>query len=97
MIDLVQFPVIGLASEKPGASRAIVTPIRWAIHHTQSQLISPKNYAFFRDDQEGRGILSQEKEKLPQAWQLFEDTIPKVMSPPTKATLEEFKADEVKE
>ncbi len=37
------------------------------------------------------------KERLPQAWQLFEEIVPKVMSPPTKATLEEFKAYEVKE
>ena len=37
------------------------------------------------------------KENLPQAWQLFEETVPKVMNPPTEATLEEFKAYEVKE
>ncbi|MFQ5721564.1 MAG: hypothetical protein ACE5GI_03655 [Candidatus Aminicenantales bacterium] len=37
------------------------------------------------------------KEKLPQAWQLFEETVPKVMNPPKKATLEEFKAYEVEE
>jgi len=37
------------------------------------------------------------REKIPHAWQLFEETVPKVMSPPTKATLEEFKAYEVEE